>query len=159
VTFELLEILVMGYKNSEEWHIVSRLLTTRLQFSFISLQMIVGSLVPFILLGIVVLMNRYLHERVRNTLSMVAALLLLVQVFSMRWNVVIGGQLMSKSFRGLRSGYQPLLFDREGVLVAIALLVLPFVLLWLFDRLLPIDPAAEEEPHAPAPRIGADHAA
>jgi predicted membrane protein len=121
--------------------------------------MIVRSLVPFILLGIVVLMNRYLHERVQNTLSMVAALLLLVQVFSMRWNVVIGGQLMSKSFRGLRSGYQPLLFDREGVLVAIALLVLPFVLLWLFDRLLPIDPAAEEEPHAPAPRIGADHAA
>ena len=154
VTLELLEIVMLAYENSDEWHIISRLLTTRLQFSFISVQMIIGSLIPFILLGIVVLMNRYLHERVRNTLSITAALLLLVQVFAMRWNVVIGGQLLSKSFRGLRSGYTPMLFDREGVLVAVGLLVLPFVLMWIFDRVLPIDPAhrAEEAPGEEARR-------
>jgi predicted membrane protein len=115
--------------------------------------MIVGSLVPFILLAIVVTMSRYLHDRVRNTLAVVASLLLLVQVFAMRWNIVIGGQLLSKSFRGLRSGYRPELFDREGILVAIGLLVLPFVLLWLFDRVLPIEPAppAEAAPRHPEP--------
>ncbi len=155
ITLELLEIVMLAYENSEPWHIISQLLTTRLEFSFITMQMVVGGLIPLILLGIVVLMNRYLHERVRNTLSVVSAFLLLLQVFSMRWNVVIGGQLLSKSLRGLRSPYQPELFDREGILVAIALFVLPFVLLWLFDRVLPIDrheEAASAPPdEAPAP--------
>ncbi|BDG05471.1 NrfD/PsrC family molybdoenzyme membrane anchor subunit [Anaeromyxobacter oryzae] len=149
VTLELLEIVLLAYEKSDAWHIISQLLTTRLEFSFISMQMIVGSLIPLILLAIVVLMNRYLHDRVRNTLSVVASILLLVQVFSMRWNVVIGGQLLSKSFRGLRSGYTPQLFDREGVLVAVALFILPFVLLWVFDRVLPIEPAAAPPAHPP----------
>jgi Ni/Fe-hydrogenase subunit HybB-like protein len=137
VTLELLEIVVLAYEKSDAWHIISPLLTTRLEFSFISMQMIVGSLVPFILLAVVVTMDRYLHERVRNTLSAVAAALLLVQVFSMRWNVVIGGQLLSKSLRGLRAGYEPQLLGREGVLVAVALLTLPFALLYAFHRVLP----------------------
>jgi Ni/Fe-hydrogenase subunit HybB-like protein len=145
VTLELLEIIMLAYENSEEWHIISQLLTTRLEFSFISMQMIVGSLIPFILLAIVVTMNRYLHDRVRNTLALIASLLLLVQVFSMRWNVVIGGQLLSKSFRGLRSAYEPHLFDREGILMAIALFVLPFVLLYVFDRVLPLEPGPPVE--------------
>jgi Ni/Fe-hydrogenase subunit HybB-like protein len=143
VTLELLEIVLLAYENSDAWHIISQLLTMRLQFSFISMQMIVGSLIPLILLAVVVMMSRYLHDRVRNTLAVIASLLLLVQVFSMRWNVVIGGQLLSKSFRGLRAGYQPSLFDREGILVAIGLFILPFVLLWIFDRVLPIEPAGQ----------------
>ncbi len=150
VTLELLEIVLLAYENSDAWHIISQLLTTRLEFSFISMQMIVGSLIPLILLGIVVTMNQYLHQRVRNTLATVASILLLVQVFSMRWNIVIGGQLLSKSFRGLRSGYEPELFGREGVLMAVALLVLPFVLLYAFDRLLPIDTGSRPAPSEPA---------
>jgi Ni/Fe-hydrogenase subunit HybB-like protein len=142
ITLELLEIIVMAYERSEEWLIVSDLLSTRLQFSYLTMQMIVGGLIPLILLGIVVIMNRYLHERVRNTLTTGAAILCLLQVFSMRWNVVIGGQLMSKSLRGLRSPYDPEVFGREGVLAAIALVMVPFVILWVFDRLLGI-----EEPH------------
>ncbi len=138
VTLELLEILMMAYEKSEPWAIIAPLLTTRLEFSFISVQMIIGSLIPFILLMIIVILNRYLHDKVRNTLTFVAALLLLVQVFSMRWNVVIGGQLLSKSFRGLRSGYTPEMLGREGVLVAIGLFLLPFFLLWIFNRVLPL---------------------
>ncbi len=143
VTLELLEIVVLAYEKSEAWAIIGPLLATRLEFSFISVQMIMGSLIPFILLMIVTLMNRFLHDRVRNTLSIVAALLLLMQVFSMRWNVVIGGQLLSKSFRGLRSGYSPDLWGREGLIAAIGLVVLPFVLLWIFDRVLPIKYSSE----------------
>jgi Ni/Fe-hydrogenase subunit HybB-like protein len=155
VTLELLEIIMLAYENSEEWHIISPLLTTRLQFSFISVQMIVGSLIPFTLLFIVVAMNKYLHERVRNTLAFIASLLLLVQVFAMRWNVVIGGQLLSKSFRGLRSAYEPHLFEREGILTAIVLFVLPFVLLYFFDRLLPIEaPPGAHAPEGAPPEPG-----
>ncbi len=145
ITLELLEIIMLGYEKSEPWHIISELLTTRLEFSFITVQMIIGGLIPIILLGIVVMMNAYLHERLRNALSVASALLLLLQVFSMRWNVVIGGQLLSKSLRGLRSPYSPELFGREGVLVALALFITPFVLLFLFDRILPIYKAGEQE--------------
>jgi hypothetical protein len=145
ITLELLEIIMLAYEKSEAWHIISQLLTTRLEFSFITVQMVVGGLIPLILLGIVVLMDKYLHERIRNTLCIASSILLLIQVFSMRWNIVIGGQLLSKSFRGLRSPYSPEVFGREGVLMAIVLVILPFVLLWLFNRVLPIfgdDPPA-----------------
>jgi Ni/Fe-hydrogenase subunit HybB-like protein len=139
ITLELLEIIVMAYERSESWLIISELLTTRLEFSYVTMQMIVGGLIPLILLAVVVLMNRFLHERVRNTLSTIAALLCLLQVFSMRWNIVVGGQLMSKSLRGLRSPYEPEMFGREGILMAIALITAPFVILWVFDRVLGID--------------------
>jgi Ni/Fe-hydrogenase subunit HybB-like protein len=156
VTLELLEIIMLAYEKSEAWHIISPLLTTRLQFSFISVQMIVGSLIPFILLMVVTVMNRYLHDKVRNTLTYLASLLLLLQVFSMRWNVVIGGQLLSKSFRGLRSAYEPHLFEKEGIATAVVLFVLPFVFLYLFDKLLPIEaPPGAHAPHSePAPEQG-----
>ncbi len=149
ITLELLEIIVMAYEKSESWLIISELITTRLEFSYVTVQMIVGGLIPLILLAIVVMMNRYLHERVRNTLSTIAALLCLLQVFSMRWNIVIGGQLLSKSLRGLRSPYESEVFGREGVLMAIALFIAPFVILWVFDRLLGFsEPEAEGGGHA-----------
>jgi Ni/Fe-hydrogenase subunit HybB-like protein len=139
LTLELLEIVVMAYERSESWLIISELLTTRLQFSYITMQMIVGGLIPLILLGIVVLMNRYLHEKLRNTLATVAAVLCLLQVFSMRWNIVMGGQLLSKSLRGLRLSAELDVYGREGIIAAIVLVIIPFVILWAFDRLLGID--------------------
>jgi Ni/Fe-hydrogenase subunit HybB-like protein len=151
ITLELLEIIVMAYERSESWMIVSQLLTTRLQFSYLTMQMIVGGLIPLILLGIAVMMNRYLHERLRNMLATTAALLCLLQVFSMRWNIVIGGQLMSKSLRGLREPYEPDVYGREGILAAIALIIVPFVILWVFDRLLGVEP---EPPTEGAPAEG-----
>jgi Ni/Fe-hydrogenase subunit HybB-like protein len=147
ITLELLEIVVMAYEKSESWLIISELLTTRLNLSYVTVQMIVGGLIPLILLAVVVLMNRFLHPRLRNTLSTVAALLCLLQVFAMRWNIVVGGQLLSKSLRGLRSPYEPEVLGREGVLMAIALFVAPFVILWIFDRVLGID-ATGAEPRA-----------
>ena len=56
-------------------------------------------------------------------------------IFFMRWNVVIGGQLFSKSFYGFTS-YKLGLIGSEGSLTALGLFILPFVilafLLWLF---------------------------
>jgi Ni/Fe-hydrogenase subunit HybB-like protein len=159
ITLELLEIIVMAYERSESWLIISELITTRLEFSYVTMQMIVGGLIPLILLAVVVLMNRYLQPQVRNTLSTVAALLCLLQVFSMRWNIVVGGQLMSKSLRGLRSHYEPEVLGREGVLMAIALFITPFVILWVFDRVLGIDPPGAAEGEPPAPEVHPDTAA
>jgi len=159
ITLELLEIVVMAYERSESWMIVSQLLTTRLQFSYLTVQMIVGGLIPLILLGIVVMMNRYLNEKLRNVLTTSAAFLCLIQVFAMRWNIVIGGQLMSKSLRGLRQHYEPDVYGREGILMAIALVIVPFVILWVFDRLLGVEPepAGEGEPGASPVTSAATH--
>jgi predicted membrane protein len=54
----------------------------------------------------------------------------------MRWNVVIGGQLFSKSFLGYTT-YKMGLVTREGLLMAMVLTVLPFVILWVLVKLLP----------------------
>ena len=82
---------------------------------------------------------------------MASSLLLLMQVLSMRWNVVIGGQMFSKSMRGFRETYHPGLFEKEGVLAAIAIFVIPFVMLTIFERILPAlkHPNGEED-SAPA---------
>jgi predicted membrane protein len=54
----------------------------------------------------------------------------------MRWNVVIGGQLYSKSFRGLMA-YKMEITGIESLVTALLLLALPFVILTVLFRLLP----------------------
>jgi len=137
LTLELLEIMTLAYEKAEEWEVIGYLLTHQLSISFISIQMVVGGLIPFILLMLLVLMDRYLDPRVRNTLAFVSSSLLLLQVLAMRWNVVIGGQLFSKSMRGFRETYVPGVFEKEGILAAVAIMLVPFVFLTIFERVLP----------------------
>jgi len=146
LTLELLEIMTLAYEKAEEWEVIGHLLSHQLSISYISIQMVLGGLIPFILLMILVLMDRYLTERVRNTLAMVSSLLLLLQVIAMRWNVVIGGQMFSKSMRGFRETYVPEMFAKEGILAAVVILVIPFLLLFAFERILPtFDHLKDEE--------------
>jgi predicted membrane protein len=63
--------------------------------------------------------------------------LILVQVLAMRWNVIVGGQLFSKSLRGLTS-YTPTILGREGLLVALVLFMMPFVVMYVFNLILPL---------------------
>jgi hypothetical protein len=69
----------------------------------------------------------------------------LIGIFSIRWNVVIGGQLFSKSLRGL-TVYHLDVFGLEGVLVATGLMILPFLLLWVMVKVAP--PWADARPQA-----------
>ncbi|MBI2930365.1 MAG: polysulfide reductase NrfD [Planctomycetes bacterium] len=142
VTVELLEIISLAYERSEEWMVVGPLLGGKLAFSFIGIQLVFGALIPIILLGVVVLMKPFLTDPLRNTMAFVASLILLVQVLAMRWNVVIGGQMFSKSMMGFRQSYDPGLFEKEGVAVAIGIFVLPFIFLAIFNKFLPL---AEED--------------
>jgi predicted membrane protein len=65
-----------------------------------------------------------------------ACSLTMVGIFAMRWNVVIGGQLFSKSFLGYTT-YKVDLVTREGLLPAIALMLLPFAIFFVLIKLLP----------------------
>ncbi|MDZ7336832.1 MAG: hypothetical protein ONB32_16905, partial [candidate division KSB1 bacterium] len=75
-------------------------------------------------------------EAFRRAIYFITAILVQIGIFSIRWNVVIGGQLFSKSFRGL-TVYKVELFGIEGLLMAIGLLILPFVILWILVKILP----------------------
>jgi predicted membrane protein len=63
-----------------------------------------------------------------------SGMLVLIGIFFMRWNVVIGGQLFSKSFHGFTS-FKLGLIGSEGLYMAIVWLMAPFFvlafLLWL----------------------------
>ena len=95
---------------------------TRLWYSQVVLQIILGTLVPLLLLAATQLFR--LAEATRRAMYVTAGGLILVGIFAMRWNVVIGGQLFSKSFLGYTT-YKLDFVTREGLLPAIALLLLP----------------------------------
>jgi Ni/Fe-hydrogenase subunit HybB-like protein len=107
---------------------------TRLFTSQIVLQIILGTLVPLALLAATQLAR--LGEKTRVRLYMMAGALTLIGIFAMRWNVVIGGQLFSKSFLGYTT-YKMGFATREGLLPAILLLLLPLGILTVLVKLLP----------------------
>ncbi len=137
-TLECLEIISLAYERSEAWLVIKPLLVSHLTFSYFVLQIGIGAVLPIILLGLVVGLNKQMTDNLQNTIATISALLLIVQVMAMRWNVIIGGQLFSKSLRGFRLEYQPGFFEKEGILPALAILILPFVLFAVIQKYLPL---------------------
>jgi Ni/Fe-hydrogenase subunit HybB-like protein len=139
VALEIMEVLSVAYEQMPEWEVLSFLIWHKLFFSYIVVQNIVGSFIPLILLALVNLTN--LKPRIAHLFVFVSSILVLIQVLAMRWNVVIGGQLLSKSFRGFTS-YFPGLFEKEGLITAFVIFTLPFLILrWIDKRisLFPLD--------------------
>jgi predicted membrane protein len=82
-----------------------------------------------------------------------SSLLIVLGVLAMRWNVVIGGQLFSKSLRGFMS-YKMEFAGLEGWFMAALLFALPFVVLVILVKLfLPSSP-----PASPADGVSTDRA-
>jgi predicted membrane protein len=107
---------------------------TQLYFSHIVIQICLGTITPLILLFLTQVIK--LPEIARKRIYAISGGLALIGIFAMRWNVVIGGQLFSKSFLGYTT-YKMSLVTREGLLVAIAFTLLPLVILWVLVKLLP----------------------
>jgi Ni/Fe-hydrogenase subunit HybB-like protein len=139
LALESLEIVSMAYENEEAWPIIHSLITENLAFSYIGLQFVIGGIVSFILLSLVLLVK---NDRLKIAFTSIASFLVLIQVLAMRWNVVIGGQEISKSLLGLMT-YVPPVFHREGIATAAAIMVMPFVALYILVKLLP--PWEDEE--------------
>ena len=148
VSLEMLELISIAYKRAEDWEIIHQLLTTKLSFSFFAVQIIGGSLIPFLILMVLVLLNRYIMDKALYVLSLIASGLLLIQVFAMRWNVVIGGQLFSKSLAGLREPYTPEFWGHEGLGMAMLVMLTPLVILVVFEKVLPTFKVRYREPHS-----------
>ncbi len=135
VTLELMEVLSISYENTERWAILKQLMEGKLKISYMYLQIGLFSIVPFIMLTITSLYN-FKNTKFKNLTIWIASVMLLLQVLFMRWNVVIGGQLVSKSMRGFTE-YFPGIWDKEGLIVSFLIILIPFLLLYLFDKLFP----------------------
>lgn len=149
-SLEALDLIHRIYEADESFHALDFMVHTRLYASQLVVQMGIGTVVPLVMLGVVQLVR--LPDAVRRGIYAVAGVLTLIGIFAMRWNVVIGGQLFSKSFLGYTS-YKMEFATREGLLPAVVLLVLPFLILAVLIRLLPPwEPAARPDtfPRDPA---------
>jgi Ni/Fe-hydrogenase subunit HybB-like protein len=122
------------YQSEESIKILGALVSAKLFTSLVILQVMVGMLLPLVVL--VLVRSQRLNEEFRKLLYFTSALLIQLGILSMRWNVVIGGQLYSKSFRGLM-GYKMELTGIESLLTASVLLTAPFVILTVLIRMLP----------------------
>src|ERR1035437_6023677 len=141
-SLEMLDLIHRIYEADVSFRSLDFLVHTQLFIPHILIQICLGTLAPIILLGITQVVT--LPENVRKRIYSVAGCLTLVGIFAMRWNVVIGGQLFSKSFLGYTT-YKMALVTREGLLAAIALTILPFIFLWILMKLLP--PWGENHAH------------
>jgi Ni/Fe-hydrogenase subunit HybB-like protein len=140
-SLEVLDFIHRLYEAEESIKILSTLISTRLFLSLVVLQALAGTLLPLICLAVVspVFGSRSLvrlPDEMRRLLYLASATLIQIGIFSTRWNVVIGGQLFSKSLRGL-TVYKMDLMGLEGFFVSVLLLTAPFVLLYIFVKILP----------------------
>jgi Ni/Fe-hydrogenase subunit HybB-like protein len=133
-TLEMVDLIQRIYEADESFRSLDFMVHTRLFLSQIVLQIFLGTLVPIVLLAAVQV--KHLPERIRRGIYVTSGCLTLMGILAMRWNVVIGGQLFSKSFLGYTT-YKLDLISREGLLIAIALMLLPFVILSILTKLLP----------------------
>jgi Ni/Fe-hydrogenase subunit HybB-like protein len=133
-SLEMLDLIHRIYEADESFRSLNFMVHTKLYFSQIVLQIFLGTLVPLVLLFLTQVVH--LKEIVRKRIYILSGILILISVFAMRWNVVIGGQLFSKSFLGYTT-YKMELVTKEGLLTAIGLTLLPLLILWVLVKLLP----------------------
>ena len=133
-SLEALDFIHRIYESEESIKILAELVTGKLFVSLVVIQLLIGMIIPLFAIALVKLLPT--PAELRRLIFFVSALLVQVGIFSTRWNVVVGGQLFSKSFRGL-TVYKMSLLGLEGLLVSIFLLLIPFVILYILFNILP----------------------
>ncbi|NOY60413.1 MAG: polysulfide reductase NrfD [Calditrichaeota bacterium] len=133
-SLEALDFIHRIYESEESIKILAELFSGKLFVSLIVIQLLIGMLIP---LGAIASVKMFRTPgELKKLIYFVSALLVQVGIFTTRWNVVVGGQLFSKSFRGLMV-YKMTFFGLEGLLTSIGLLLLPFIILYILFNILP----------------------
>ncbi len=132
LSLEFVEFTHIFYAAEEGTALIARLMMDKLFLTFIVIQIAVGALLPIVL----IVLTKLIKPKAQVSIYTIAAILTLVGVFAMRWNVVIGGQILSKTLRGFSSYSMPL-FGPESLSLALVILALPFVILYVLVWLLP----------------------
>ena len=141
-TLEGLDQIQRIYEAEESFEIIKLLVSGKLYLTLFVAQGLVGTIIPLITL---VFLQFYKHKiKLRKTMYLIVSILVLIGVYSMRWNVVIGGQLFSKSFSGFTS-FKLGLIGLDGTLMAAFWLILPLGILTFLLWLLPPWKMVEEK--------------
>ena len=133
-SLEMLDLVHRIYEADESFRALDFMVKTRLFTSQIVLQIGLGTLMPLAILAATQLLRLAPATRIR--LYVIGSVLTLTGILAMRWNVVIGGQLFSKSFLGYTT-YKMSFATREGMLPAILVMLLPLAILAVLIKLLP----------------------
>ena len=141
-TLEGLDQIHRIYVAEESFEIIKLLVSGKLYLTLFVAQGLAGTIIPLITLAF---LQFYKHKiRLRKTMYFIVGILVLIGVYSMRWNVVIGGQLFSKSFSGFTS-FKVGLIGLDGTLMAAFWLLIPFAILAFLLWLLPPWKMVEDE--------------
>jgi predicted membrane protein len=141
-TLEGLDQIQRIYEAEESFEIIKLLVSGKLYLTLFVAQGLVGTIIPLITLAFLQFYKGKI--KLRKTFYFIVSMLVLVGVYSMRWNVVIGGQLFSKSFSGFTS-FKLGLIGLDGSLMAAFWLILPIGILAFLLWLLPPWKMVEEE--------------
>jgi Ni/Fe-hydrogenase subunit HybB-like protein len=133
-SLEGLDFVQRIYQSEESIKILGEMIRQRLFISLVVIQVILGMILPLLALAVSKILR--FSENLRQLTYFLSAILVQVGIFAVRWNVVIGGQLFSKSFRGL-TAYKIGFEGIEGLLISILFLILPFIILFFLSRILP----------------------
>lgn len=133
-SLEMLDLIQRIYEADESFRSLDFMVHSRLWTSQVVIQILMGTVAPIAILGLAQVYK--LGEAARRRMYTLAGVLTLMGILAMRWNVVIGGQLFSKSFLGYTT-YKMAFATREGLVSAIALMILPLLVLWGLLKLLP----------------------
>jgi len=145
-TLEGLDQIHRIYVADESFEIMKLLVQGKLYLTLFVSQGLVGTIIPLITLAFLQFYKRQI--KLKKTLYFIIGILVLIGVYSMRWNVVIGGQLFSKSFSGFTS-FKVGLIGLDGTLMAAFWMLIPFgilaFLLWLLPPWKMVEEEEEEE--------------
>jgi len=131
---EGVEFASLVYRGREGYDVIMQFVEGPLLIPFFVLQFGIGSVLP--LAVITFFIWRGANDRALLVGVTASAVLVLLAVLMMRYNVVIGGQEISKTGKGLLA-YHPPILGREGLLAAAIVLILPPILLSVLVRFLP----------------------
>ena len=131
---EGVEFLSLVYRGREGVEVIMEFVKGPLIVPFFILQFGVGSVLPLAVITFMIWRGTSGTALVVGVTS--SAILVLLAVLMMRYNVVIGGQEISKTAKGLLA-YHPPIFGREGLLAAGIVLLVPMILLSVLVRLFP----------------------
>jgi predicted membrane protein len=142
------------YSAEEGFQVMQYMASEKLFYTLSIGQVAIGTLVPLLLLGSLQLFRRRVSDAVRRRMYFASAAMILVGVLAMRWNVVIGGQLFSKSLRGVM-GYKLEFAGVEGWFMGLILMSLPFIILTVMVKLFLSERLPVAEHDSPPGPVGA----
>ena len=131
-TLESLDQIHRIYEAEESFDIIKVLVNGKLNITLLVMQIGLGTVVPLFFLGLYQFYKP--AEKIRRMTYFIIGIIVLIGIFFMRWNVVIGGQLFSKSLSGFTT-FKGVFSGMEGYLMGSLWIILPLIilsfLLWL----------------------------